>query len=96
MAYKRNIDRLPIIPADAKVHNVTCHFCIVGCGYHAYTWPVNKQGGTEPSQNIFKARIFPSSKSPRPRPGSRPRCTTSSSRTGATCILSSSPTRPAR
>jgi arsenite oxidase large subunit len=38
MAFKRQIDRLPIIPADAKVHNVTCHFCIVGCGYHAYTW----------------------------------------------------------
>ncbi len=53
MAYKRNIDRLPIIPADAKKHNVTCHYCIVGCGYHAYTWPVNKQGGTAPSENAF-------------------------------------------
>ncbi|RVH01331.1 arsenate reductase (azurin) large subunit [Sinorhizobium meliloti] len=53
MAYKRNIDRLPIIPAGAKQHNVTCHFCIVGCGYHAYSWPVNKQGGTEPDKNVF-------------------------------------------
>ena len=53
MAYKRNIDRLPIIPADATVHNVICHFCIVGCGYHAYTWDVNKQGGTAPDDNIF-------------------------------------------
>ncbi|WP_421878610.1 arsenate reductase (azurin) large subunit [Pacificispira sp.] len=53
MAYKRNIGRLPIIPADAKKHNVTCHYCIVGCGYHAYTWPVNKQGGTAPEQNAF-------------------------------------------
>ncbi|MDI7863702.1 arsenate reductase (azurin) large subunit [Rhizobiaceae bacterium n13] len=53
MAFKRNIDRLPIIPADAKRHNVTCHYCIVGCGYHAYTWPVNKQGGPEPDKNIF-------------------------------------------
>ncbi|MDX1782442.1 MAG: arsenate reductase (azurin) small subunit [Thalassovita sp.] len=33
MAYKRQIDRLPIPPADATVHNVTCHYCIVGCGY---------------------------------------------------------------
>ena len=57
MAFKRNIDRLPIIPADAKPHNVTCHFCIVGCGYQAYTWPVNKQGGTEPSQNVFKTDL---------------------------------------
>lgn len=47
MAYKRQIDRLPIIPADAKVHNVTCHYCIVGCGYKAYTWPVNRQGTTD-------------------------------------------------
>jgi arsenite oxidase large subunit len=53
MAYKRHIDRLPIIPADAKVHNVTCHYCIVGCGYKAYTWPINRQGGTAPEANAF-------------------------------------------
>jgi arsenite oxidase large subunit len=54
MTFKRQIGRLPIIPVDAKKHNVTCHYCIVGCGYNAYTWPVNKQGGTDPGQNIFK------------------------------------------
>jgi arsenite oxidase large subunit len=53
MAYKRHIDRLPIVPKDAKAFNVTCHYCIVGCGYKAYTWPTNKQGGTAPDQNIF-------------------------------------------
>lgn len=53
MAYKRQIDRLPIIPADAKKHNVTCHYCIVGCGYHAYSWPLKKQGGTAPNENVF-------------------------------------------
>jgi arsenite oxidase large subunit len=37
MTYKRHVDRLPIPPKDAKVHNVVCHYCIVGCGYHAYT-----------------------------------------------------------
>jgi arsenite oxidase large subunit len=57
MAYKRQIDRLPIIPADAKVHNVVCHYCIVGCGYHAYTWDVNQQGGATPDQNIFGADL---------------------------------------
>ena len=57
MAYKRQIDRLPIIPADAKKHNVTCHYCIVGCGYHAYTWPANKQGGTDPASNVFGADL---------------------------------------
>ncbi|MBV5262466.1 arsenate reductase (azurin) large subunit [Pinisolibacter aquiterrae] len=53
MTFKRQVDRLPIIPADAKEHNVTCHYCIVGCGYKAYTWDVNKQGGTAPAQNKF-------------------------------------------
>ena len=57
MAFKRQIDRLPIIPADAKKQNVTCHFCIVGCGYHAYTWPVNKQGGTDAAQNVFNTDL---------------------------------------
>jgi len=51
MAYKRQIDRLPIPPADAKVQNVTCHYCIVGCGYKAYTWPRNQQG--TPENNAF-------------------------------------------
>jgi len=46
MAYKRQIDRLPIPPANAKVSNVTCHYCIVGCGYKAYTWPRGQQGTT--------------------------------------------------
>ena len=53
MTYKRQIDRLPIIPADATEHNAVCHYCIVGCGYKAYTWPMNKQGGTAPEQNKF-------------------------------------------
>ena len=53
MAYKRNIDRLPIPPKDAKVQTVVCHYCIVGCGYKAITWPVDKEGGTAPAQNVF-------------------------------------------
>lgn len=57
MAYKRQIDRLPIIPADAQEFNVTCHYCIVGCGYKAYTWPINRQGGTDPAQNKFGVNL---------------------------------------
>jgi arsenite oxidase large subunit len=57
MAYKRNVGRLPIPPADATVHNVVCHFCIVGCGYKAYSWPVNRQGGTAPGDNAFGADL---------------------------------------
>ena len=53
MTYKRQIDRLPIVPKDAKEFNVTCHYCIVGCGYKAYTWQINKQGGAAAAQNKF-------------------------------------------
>ena len=53
MAYKRHIDRLPIPPKDAKVQNVTCHFCIVGCGYKAISWDVDKQGGPCAGHNFF-------------------------------------------
>ncbi|MFD2181707.1 arsenate reductase (azurin) large subunit [Rhodoplanes azumiensis] len=51
MTYKRHVDRLPIIPTSAKEHNVTCHYCIVGCGYKAYTWPINQQGGYAATAN---------------------------------------------
>ena len=57
MAYKTNISRLPIPPRDAKIQNVTCQFCIVGCGYHAISWPVDRQGGTKPGQNVFGADL---------------------------------------
>ncbi|HVZ00753.1 MAG TPA: arsenate reductase (azurin) large subunit [Dongiaceae bacterium] len=57
MTFKRNVDRLPIPPKDAKRFNVTCQFCIVGCGYHAYTWDVNDQGGTAPGNNAFGADL---------------------------------------
>jgi len=57
MAYKRNIDRLPIPPRDAKVQNVTCPFCIVGCGYKAISWPVDTQGGPKPADNFLNADL---------------------------------------
>ena len=78
MTYKRNIGRLPIIPADAKVHNVTCHYCIVGCGYKAYTWPINQQG--TPTSNWSGQDLAGNSRKRR-APGMRRPCTTSSGRT---------------
>ena len=53
MTYKRNIDRLPIPPANATVQNAVCHYCIVGCGYKAITWELDKAGGPQPDRNIF-------------------------------------------
>ncbi len=46
-------DRLPLPPVDAQKSNLTCHFCIVGCGYHAYKWPANREGGRAPDQNAL-------------------------------------------
>jgi arsenite oxidase large subunit len=57
MSYKRQISRLPIIPADAKEQNVVCHYCIVGCGYKAYTWDAKYEGGTAPNQNKFNVDL---------------------------------------
>lgn len=53
MTYKRGVDQLPIPPKGAKVQNVTCDFCIVGCGYKAYSWDLNKQGGVKAADNAF-------------------------------------------
>ena len=46
-------DRLPLPPVSAQKTNMTCHFCIVGCGYHVYKWPENTEGGRGPKQNAL-------------------------------------------
>ncbi|MEX0744101.1 MAG: hypothetical protein WD118_00755, partial [Phycisphaeraceae bacterium] len=46
-------DRVALPPVGAKKTNLTCHFCIVGCGYHVYKWPENREGGKAPHQNAL-------------------------------------------
>jgi len=46
-------DRVALPPVDAQKTNMTCHFCIVGCGYHVYKWPENQEGGRAPHQNAL-------------------------------------------
>jgi len=46
-------DRIPLPPKNAQKTNMTCHFCIVGCGYHVYKWPANQEGGRAPNQNAL-------------------------------------------
>jgi arsenite oxidase large subunit len=46
-------DRIPLPPPDAQRTNMTCHFCIVGCGYHVYKWPANREGGRAPDENAL-------------------------------------------
>lgn len=44
---------IPIPPAGAQKFQTCCKYCIVGCGYHVYKWPVGKNGGMKPDQNAF-------------------------------------------
>jgi len=46
-------DRITLPPVNAKKTNMTCHFCIVGCGYHVYKWPEAQEGGKAPHQNAL-------------------------------------------
>jgi arsenite oxidase large subunit len=46
-------DRVALPPVNARKTNLTCHFCIVGCGYHAYKWPEDREGGRAPHQNAL-------------------------------------------
>ena len=46
-------DRIALPPVNAQKTNMSCHFCIVGCGYHVYKWPANQEGGRAPNQNAL-------------------------------------------
>ncbi len=46
-------DRVALPPVNAEKTNMTCHFCIVGCGYHVYKWDANKEGGRPANQNAL-------------------------------------------
>jgi arsenite oxidase large subunit len=46
-------DHAPLPPRDARVFTTGCDYCIVGCGYKVYTWPVGKEGGPRAHENAF-------------------------------------------
>jgi len=45
--------RTPLPPADADVLTTACDYCIVGCGYKVYRWPVGSEGGMAASENAM-------------------------------------------
>ena len=53
--YEEGSTQVPIPPADAEVHTTACDYCIVGCGYKAYTWPIDQTGGSQADENAFHA-----------------------------------------
>ncbi len=46
-------DRITLPPVGAQKTNMICHFCIVGCGYHVYSWAEGAEGGRAPNQNAL-------------------------------------------
>ena len=48
-------DRVPLPPPDAQVFTTACDYCIVGCGYRVYRWPLNAEGGPAAKANALKA-----------------------------------------
>ncbi len=48
-------DHVPIPPPDAEIFHTCCDYCIVGCGYKVYRWPVGTEGGPAASQNALGA-----------------------------------------
>ncbi len=51
-------DSVPLPPSDAEIFTTACDYCITGCGYKVYRWPVGEDGGPTRLQNAFK-RDFP-------------------------------------
>ena len=49
------VAQVPLPPTDAKVVPTACDYCIVGCGYKAYTWPVGREGGPGAAENALGA-----------------------------------------
>lgn len=50
-------DHVPLPPKDAKEQSTVCPYCIVGCGYKVYTWPIDEEGGPQPKENAFGANF---------------------------------------
>ena len=50
-------DRVPLPPPEARVSTTACDYCIVGCGYKVYTWPLGKEGGPRARENALKVNF---------------------------------------
>jgi arsenite oxidase large subunit len=45
--------QVPLPPKDARRFTTVCQFCIVGCGYRVFKWPVGRDGGPAPDTNAL-------------------------------------------
>ena len=48
-------DQVLLPPPDAEVISTVCDYCVVGCGYKVYRWPVRggRRGGGDADRNAF-------------------------------------------
>ena len=46
-------DSVPLPPPDAEVFTTACDYCIVGCGYKVYRWPIGREGGPKGGENAL-------------------------------------------
>ena len=50
-------DRVPLPPKGAKTYTTACDYCIVGCGYRVFTWPVGEEGGYAAGENALSVDL---------------------------------------
>jgi len=53
MADNPSANEVPIPPADAERSPRACRYCIVGCSYEVYKWPVGEEGGPDAEDNAL-------------------------------------------
>ncbi len=46
-------DKIPLPPKDAKLFHTACDYCIVGCAYNAFVWPLGVEGGPKAADNAI-------------------------------------------
>lgn len=51
------LNSVPIPPKDAEEFSTVCDYCVVGCAYKVYRWPVGKKGGPRSFQNALRANF---------------------------------------
>jgi arsenite oxidase large subunit len=52
-------DSIPLPPVNAEVKTMSCQYCIVGCGYKSYVWPVSGPNGTPDAAGNALAADYP-------------------------------------
>lgn len=46
-------DKMVVPPVGATQKTTACNYCIVGCGYKTYSWPVGESGGLDAQSNAL-------------------------------------------